>query len=67
MNLFGEFRQPSARLDLVAHDFLEKTKNNRNGVFIERKYGKNKKTKFMGERVFTTKDGQNLCHFISYL
>ncbi|KHG17960.1 Ewing's tumor-associated antigen 1 [Gossypium arboreum] len=67
MNLFGKFRQPSARLDLVAYNFWGKTKNNGKEIFIERKYEKNKKSKYMGERVFTTKDGQNLCHFIPYL
>ena len=35
--------------------FREKQKNNGNGIFIKRKYGKNKKARFMRERVFTGK------------
>ncbi|KHG12966.1 hypothetical protein F383_18864 [Gossypium arboreum] len=41
--------------------FGEKQKNNEKGNFIERKYGKNKKTKFLGEGVFTEKERYQIC------
>ncbi|KHF98450.1 Cytochrome b-c1 complex subunit 1, mitochondrial [Gossypium arboreum] len=41
--------------------FEEKQKNNGKGIFIERKYEKNKKTEFWGDGVFTKKEICQIC------